>query len=186
MKTIASNITLETERLILRPPTRADIPDIVRYAGDPRVALKMTRMPHPYHLGHAVEWLDSIEDDLKNGDAVFAIERKSEPGFIGIISLELRSDKCSGDVGYWVGVPYWRRGYVTEALREVLRYSFEDRGLLYVGAWHMTGNNASGRVMQKARMKFEHIVRGGCERFGALHDRVNYGVFADEWRFEGG
>jgi ribosomal-protein-alanine N-acetyltransferase len=185
MKTIAST-TLETERLILRPPARADIPAIVKYAGDPRVALKMTRMPHPYHLGHAVEWLESIETDRENGDVVFGIERKSDPGLIGIISLELRADKCSADTGYWVGVPYWRNGYVTEALREVLRYAFEDRGLLYVGAWHMMGNPASGRVMQKARMKFEHVVRGGINRFGTLHDRVNYGLFADEWRFGGG
>lgn len=185
MKTIAST-TLETERLILRPPVHADIPAIVRYAGDPRVALKMSRMPHPYHLGHAVEWLESIGTDRENGDVVFAIERKSEPGFIGVISLEFRSDKCSADAGYWIGVPYWRRGYVTEALREVLRYAFEDRSLLYVGACHMVGNPASGKVMQKARMKFEHVVRGGIDRFGALHDRTNYGLFADEWRFAGG
>ncbi|WP_367874226.1 GNAT family N-acetyltransferase [Luteolibacter sp. Populi] len=184
MKTIAST-TLETERLILRPPGTADIPAIVRHAGDPRVAFKTTAIPHPYHLGHAVGWLESIELDRANGNTVFAIERKTEPGLIGVIAIELRSDKCSADIGYWLGVKHWRKGYATEALRNVMRHAFEDRGLLYLGACHMADNLASGRVMQKARMKFEHVIRGGMDRFGVLHDRVNYGIFADEWRFDG-
>jgi RimJ/RimL family protein N-acetyltransferase len=186
MKTLAPAATLQTERLILRPPGSADIPAIVEHAGDPRVALKTSAIPHPYHLGHALGWLESMETDRGNGDAVFAIERKVEPGLIGVIAIELRSDKCSADIGYWLGVPHWRKGYATEALREVLRHAFQDRGLLYVGACHMAGNPASGRVMQKAQMKFEHVIRGGLNRFGTVHDRVNYGIFADEWRFAGG
>ncbi|WP_035613258.1 GNAT family N-acetyltransferase [Haloferula sp. BvORR071] len=190
MKTIASPATtrLETERLILRPVNTADIPAIVTHAGDPRIAFKTTLIPHPYHLGHALDWLESVMVDRKQGNEVFAIERRDEPeaGMIGIVSLELRSDKCSADVGYWLGVPYWRKGYATEALREVLRHGFEDRSLLYVGACHMADNQASGRVMQKANMKFEHVIRGGLVRFGTAYDRVNYGIFADEWRFAGG
>ena len=186
MKTIASPASFQTARLTLRPIAHADIPAIVQHVSDPRIAFKTTLIPHPYHLGHAIGWLESVEADRKQGNEVFAIERKGEPGLIGVISIELRSDKCSADIGYWLGVPYWRKGYATEALREVLRHCFEDRGLLYVGACHMADNLASGRVMQKARMKFEHVIRGGLVRFGVPHDRVNYGIFADEWRFVGG
>jgi len=186
MKTIACT-PLDTERLILRPPGRGDIEAIVRHAGDPRVALKTTEIPHPYHLGHALAWLDEIESDHESGAVeTFAIERKSEPGMIGAISLARRPDGCSADVGYWLGVRYWRRGYVTEALRKVLHHGFEERGLLYIGAWYMAGNPASGRVMEKAGMKFENIVRQGLNRNGELHDRVNHGLFADEWRLAGG
>ena len=175
---------LETARLLLRPPERGDLEAIVRYAGDPRVALKTTAIPHPYRLAHAEEWLESLEADALTWAAeTFAIERKAVPGLIGIISLTLRADRCSAEAGYWLGVPFWRCGYATEALREILRHAFEDRRLLYVTANHMTGNPASGKVMQKSRMVFENIVAGGLKRGGIHYDRVNYGLFADEWRF---
>lgn len=174
---------LETARLLLRQPERDDLEAIVRYAGDPRVALKTTAIPHPYHLGHGLAWLDELENDRVTGAVeTFAIERKTVPGLIGIISLALRQDRCSAEVGYWLGVPFWRCGYATESLREVLRHAFVDRGLLYVTAWHMTGNPASGKVMQKSRMIFENVVSGGAKRGEVFHDRVNYGLFADEWQ----
>ena len=176
---------LESTRLLLRTPERGDLEAIVRYAGDPRVALKTTAIPHPYHLGHALDWLDAIGTDHVTGAVeTFAIERKAVPGLIGVISLTLRQDRCSAEIGYWLGVPFWRCGYATEALREVLRHAFDDRGLLYVTGCHMAGNPGSGRVMQKGRMTFENIVSGGIRRGGLFHDRVNYGLFADEWRFD--
>jgi RimJ/RimL family protein N-acetyltransferase len=171
---------LETERLKLRAPNRGDIEAIVRHAGDPRVALKTTRMPHPYRLSDATGWLEEVGLD---GEGTFAIELKSQPGLmIGVIDLMPREDRVSAEIGYWLGVPYWRRGYMTEALRGVLCHAFDDCGLLYVTACHMAGNPASGRVMQKAGMKFENIVAGGLSREGVPHDKVNYGLFADEWK----
>lgn len=178
MKTIVCPV-LETERLKLRAPNRGDIDAIVRHAGDPRVALKTSAMPHPYRLSDATGWLDQIEQE---GEGTFALELKSQAGMIGVISLMPREDRVSAEIGYWLGVPYWRRGYMTEALRELLRHGFEDRGMLYLAACHMAGNPASGRVMQKAGMKFENIVAGGLCRDGVPHDKVNYGLFADEWR----
>ncbi|MCW1921123.1 GNAT family N-acetyltransferase [Luteolibacter arcticus] len=178
MKTIVCPV-LETERLTLRAPNRGDIGAIVRHAGDPRVAFKTSAMPHPYRLNDATGWLDQIEQE---GEETFAIELKSQPGLIGVISLVPREGRVSAEIGYWLGVKYWRRGYMTEALREVLRYGFEDRGLLYLTACYMAGNPASGRVMQKTGMKFESIVAGGLRRDGVPHDKVNYGLFADEWK----
>lgn len=182
MKTISCN-RLETERLRLRSPGRGDIEAIVRQCGDPRVGLKTSAMPHPYRTSDATGWLDELARDRKTGATItFAIERMDEPGMIGVISLMLRPDRCSAEAGYWLGLPFWRRGYMTEALREILRHGFDDLGLLYIGACHMAANAASGKVMKKARMKFENIVEGGLCRDGVLHDKVNYGLFADEWR----
>ncbi|RYD62252.1 MAG: GNAT family N-acetyltransferase, partial [Verrucomicrobiaceae bacterium] len=182
MKTLVTAVcpALETERLQFRAPHRGDIAAVVRHAGDPRVALKTTRMPHPYRVSDAVEWMEELQ---QSDETAFAIELKSQPGqMIGLIALKPREDRVSAEVGYWLGVPYWRRGYMTEALRGVLRHAFEERGFLYVTANHMAGNPASGRVMQKAGMKFESIVAGGLSREGVPHDKVNYGLFADEWK----
>ena len=175
--------SLKTQRLLLRRPDHDDIPAIVRHAGDPRVALKTTTIPHPYHIGHALEWLDQIEADFSSGAVeTFAIERRDVPGLIGMIGLIPRPDRGSAEVFYWIGFPFWRCGYATEALRETLRYAFADRGIRYVTAGHMIGNPASGKVMQKARMIFEGVVSHGMKRGGIFFDRVNYGISADEWK----
>lgn len=175
--------TLKTRHLLLRQLERDDVPAIVRYAGDPRVAMKTTTLPHPYHAGHAHGWLDEIETGRSTGAVeTFAIQRRTVPGLIGMIGLIPRQDRSSAEVYYWIGVPFWRCGYATEALRETLRYAFVDRGIRYVTGGHMIGNPASGKVMQKARMVFENIVSHGMKRGEVFHDRVNYGLSADEWK----
>ena len=83
---------------------------------------------------------------------------------------------------FWIGVPYWRRGYATEALRGILRHAFDDRGLLYVTTGIPAGNPAAERVLRKVGLKFESFVEGGFRRDGFIQDRVNHGLFADEWR----
>ena len=175
--------TLKTRRLLLRQPDRDDIQAIVRHAGDPRVAFKTSTIPHPYHIGHAHEWLAQIDAARAcGGIETFAIERRSVAGLIGMIGLIPGEERRSAEVFYWIGVPFWRCGYATESLREVLRYAFFDRGLGYVTGGHMIGNPAAGKVMQKARMVFEGIVSHGMKRGQVFHDRVNYGISADEWR----
>lgn len=181
MKTFASTSLLSL-RLRLRRPVMIDAPVIRDLAGDIEVSRLTAAIPHPYHLGHALEWIDLAITDAAQGHAfTFVIERREEPGVIGAISLILKNDRCLGEAGYWIGKPFWRRGYATEALRELLRHGFEDLGLLCIRAWHIASNPASGRVMEKAGMKFENIVRQGCQRQEELHDVVNYGLFADEW-----
>jgi RimJ/RimL family protein N-acetyltransferase len=182
MKTIFTAVcpVLETVRLHLRAPRRGDIEAVVRHAGDPRVALKTTRMPHPYRVSDAIEWLEEVE---QSDEAAFAIELKSQPGqMIGLIALKPREDRVSAALGYWLGVPYWRRGYATEALRGILRHAFDDRGLLYVTTGIPAGNPAAERVLRKVGLKFESFVEGGFRRDGFIQDRVNHGLFADEWR----
>ena len=183
MKTVRFT-DLQTERLNLRQPTLEDVPAIVRHAGDPRVALKTCTMPHPYFKSHALEWLDQIQLEHRRGDVLnYAIERKDEPGvMIGAISLMIAPGRCRAEIGYWLGVRHWRRGIMTEAVRRLFRYGFEELGLLYIHARHMTGNAASGRVMEKAGMRLESIIAGGLTRFGVNYDQATYGLFADEWR----
>ena len=181
MKTIVTAVcpVLETERLQLRAPQRGDLEAYLRLAGDPRVALKTAGIPHPLREADAARWLERANYGNRR---TFVIERKDGAAMIGAVHLEIRPDRVSAEAGFWIGVPYWRRGHATEALRGILRHAFEEQGLLYVTANHMAGNPASGRVMQKAGMKFENIVAGGLSREGVPHDKVNYGIFADEWR----
>jgi len=181
MKTIVTAVcpVLETERLQLRAPQRADLETYLRLAGDPRVALKTAGIPHPLRAADATNWLERANYGNRR---TFVIERKDGAGMIGAVHLEIRADRVSAEAGFWIGVPYWRRGHATEALRGILRHAFDERGLLYVTTGIPAGNPAAERVLRKAGLKFESFVEGGFRRDGVILDRVNHGLFADEWR----
>ncbi len=166
---------------MLRAPREGDVPRIVELAGDRYIAEMTLVMPHPYLPEHALEWIARDGELRESGSGcAFLIEYGAE--VVGAIGLKFDDGGKRATAGYWIGRPYWRRGFATEALREVLRHAFEDLGVLHVGAHHIASNPASGRVMQKAGMSFENVVSQGIERDGVMHDQVNYGVFADEWR----
>jgi len=174
--------SLETARLSLRRPRVTDAPAILEFAGDIRVAQTTAAIPHPYTLANALTWIDWIHDDFLTGAGhTYVIELLDAPGVIGSMGLLIASDGVSATAGYWIGHPFWRRGYATEALREMLRHGFDDLGLLRIDAFHMMENPASGRVMQKAGMRFDGVIAQGCRRGEQLFDKVTYSLFADEW-----
>ena len=174
--------TLETERLILRPFQMSDAADVRRLGGDIRVAEQLSRMPHPYPEGQAEEWISSHEADYEAGTHLnFAITLKSTGEFMGSIGLHPREDLLRAQVGYWVGVPYWGKGYVTEALKEMIRFGFDDFALQRIYAIHLVTNPASGRVMEKAGMKLEGLIRLGASTLNGLRDSMQRAIVKPDW-----
>lgn len=139
--------TLETPRLILRPLTPADAADIQRYVGDWDVARWTAAIPHPYPPNGAAEWIGGLKAD---GEMVLAIVDRQTREFLGCIGLEPGDDAGSGEFGYWIGKPFWGRGYGTEALRAYVAYAFRELGLERVIAGAMPENAGSIRVQEKA------------------------------------
>ncbi len=137
-----------TERLILRGPTAADIPAMAELANDIGVAGNVARMPYPYAVEHAEEGLARIAREDPRREATFAIEHR-DFGFVGMLGFH---EKQPGrpEVGYWLGRPFWGRGYATEALTGALRWAKADwrRNVLWAG--HFADNPASGQVLCKA------------------------------------
>jgi RimJ/RimL family protein N-acetyltransferase len=175
---VASVPTLRTARLTLRPFTLADAPDVHRLAGAYEVALNTLMIPHPYPDGAAEEWIASHQKSFEaNAIHHFAIDDGQLCGAIGLIM----KDAGIAEVGYWVGVPYWNRGYVTEAAREVLRYGFEDLGLQRIFAGCFARNPASARVMQKIGMQYEGTLRRHVVKWDEPQDITFYGILRDEW-----
>lgn len=175
---------LMTGRLRLRLPERADAAVVHELAADIRVSRPTLVIPHPYTLAHALKWFDSIRDDFDTGDGhTFLIERLAEPGVIGAIGLHLGTeDRGTASAGYWIGHPFWGQGYASEALREMLRYGFDDLGLDLIEAFHIKENPASGRVMLKAGLRYIGEVYMGCHRDGEFFDRVNYSLGQQKWQ----
>jgi ribosomal-protein-alanine N-acetyltransferase len=171
--------TLHTERLILRPFTNDDAPAVEHLAGAYEVALNTLLIPHPYPEGAAEEWIAHHDEDFReNRIHHFAIEVDGE--LIGAIGLVIKSEGI-GEIGYWLGVPFWNRGYVSEAAAEVVRYGFEDCGMDRIFACHFKRNPASGRILQKLGMQYEGTLRRHLLKWGERIDLAFYGILREEW-----
>ena len=140
--------SLETERLLLRPPGRRDIPAIVPLANDYDVAKNLSRLPHPYTNEDAQAFVAQVEEKRAAGtDFNFAITRKSDGVYMGGIGLHLKDG--SFEFGYWLGKPYWRLGYATEAARRLVAFAFDDLKAEQVSAGWFHDNPRSGNVLAK-------------------------------------
>lgn len=179
--------TLETERLVLRPFAIADGRRVQQLAGDRRVAELTAQIPHPYPDRLAEIWIASHPMLWRNRQlAPFAVTLRETGELIGAISLRLFAQGPRAELGYWIGVPYWNRGYCTEAAREVLRFGFEDLDLQGIQARHLLNNPASGRVLEKLGMRYDGVAPHGAARGGRLLDVADYtipaGNFSDHLR----
>jgi RimJ/RimL family protein N-acetyltransferase len=171
--------TLNTERLVLRPFTAADSPAVQQLAGHRDIALNTLLIPYPYPPGAAEAWIARQPSQPENH--TFAVTLRDGDVVIGAIGLHENRDHSRAEIGYWIGVPYWNRGYVTEACREVIRYAFDTLRVNRVFALHFSRNPSSGRVMQKLGMKHEGHLRRHVMKWGEALDIEVYGVLREDW-----
>ncbi len=168
--------SLHTERLVLRPFSYRDAPRVQELAGDARIAATTLNIPHPYRDGVAESWIAThISAFLAGRGVTYAITRQ-EVGVVGAIGLSVQERHKKAELGYWVGVDFWGRGYATEAAKAVIHFGAERFGLEKITAHHLLENPASGRVMQKLGMVQEGVLRGEVVKNDRRHDIVVYGL----------
>ena len=172
--------TLNTQRLTLRPFTLDDAPVVQRLAGDREVASTTFNVPHPYEEGAAEAWIGTHAADWKARSMLVLAVTVQGDDLIGAISLHLSFPHRRAELGYWIGVPYWNRGYATEAGRALLDYGFDELGLNRIDAHYIMRNPASGRVMEKLGMKPEGTLRQHMMKWDVLEDVALYAVLASE------
>ena len=175
---------LETTHLILRPFALTDAPDVQRLAGAPEVADTTLNLPHPYAVSDAEQWIASQPARLEAGSsAAYALTRRTDGVLLGAISLmEISARHRRAELGYWLGVPFWNQGYMTEAAAALIDYGCDQLGLHKITAVHFVRNPASGRVMQKIGMRQEGMQRRHVCKNGVFEDEVLYGLLAEEWQ----
>lgn len=173
-------ITLETERLILRPFTYTDIDDLYEYAKNPKVG--------PDAGWKAHENIDETKAILKSfieEDQVLAIVWKVNNKVIGSIGLHkdhLRSADKVKMLGYVLSEDYWGKGIITEAAKAVLAHGFTDMNLTMITVNHYSYNNKSRRVIEKCGFKYEGTLRHCVKIFdGNTYDLVCYSMTKEEW-----
>lgn len=123
----------------------------------------------------------SIENIFLPNKNAFAIELIEEKKCIGSIDLRLDDKNNKASFGYVLNRAYWGRGYMTEALKEILRIAFEEYGVNKVESTHYLGNEASGAVMKKCGMKYEGTIKEEVLVKGKYHDVLHYGILKREW-----
>jgi RimJ/RimL family protein N-acetyltransferase len=170
---------LTTARLVLRPFTLDDAPAVHALLQEREVASTTAMIPHPYPDGAAEAWIATHAARHETAEAV--ILAITEGGAV-VGSIELRVDAVHrrGDLGYWVGLPYWGRGYATEAAGALTRWGMRVLGLHRVHATHMSRNPASGAVLRKIGMRHEGTLRGHVRKWGVMESLEVWGVLEGE------
>lgn len=143
---------LTTDRLILRPLQLSDTTKIQQLAGNIDIANSTISVPHPYSDGMAGKWIGKhLAGWLTRHSAIFAITLKSDHQLIGCAGLE-NIQNGSGQLGYWIGVPYWGNGYCTEAVERIKDFGFKRLQLKHIYGRHSKSITAPAKVMLKVGM----------------------------------
>jgi RimJ/RimL family protein N-acetyltransferase len=171
--------TLETARLKLRPYSEADIAELVPLIGAREVAATTLRIAHPYTEQDARAFLALAQEP---GKIWLATTLRSDGRQIGGVGLRVEDPHQHAELGYWLGVPYWRQGYATEAACEMLRYGFVELGLHRIFASHFRHNPASGCILVKLGMRYEGCQREHLRKWDQFVDSELYGVLRQEWK----
>ena len=176
-----SNTLLRTERLILRPWCQEDLDDFFEYASVDGVGQMAGWLPH-----QSKDDSQMILESFINKKKTFALEYQGKViGSLGIEKYneekcpELKDKKCR-EIGYVLSKDYWGRGLMPEAVREVIRYLFEEVDLDIVLCGHFLSNRQSQRVQEKCG--FRHYAYGTYEtRFGTIEEDETNIMTRDDW-----
>jgi RimJ/RimL family protein N-acetyltransferase len=148
----ASIPVLETKRLALRAARLEDAKAVAALANDRRIAENTARIPYPYKLADAEQFIAGAN---KKGEAAYLITLR-DGTIIGACGLMFHYDDTP-EIGYWLGVPYWNKGYATEALHALIDYAFTDLMHDAVQAGARVTNPASRRVLEKCGFQWTGV-----------------------------
>lgn len=152
-------MVLETKRLILRPWEESDAQDLYEYAKDPKVG---PAAGWPVHT--SVENSREIIKTALSAPDTYAVVLKESGKVVGSIGLmrkansNLHIEDQEGEIGYWIGVPYWGMGYIPEAVKRIQAYAFEEVGMKTLWCAYYDGNEKSKRVMEKCGFCYHHTI----------------------------
>ena len=174
---------LETGRVLLRPLVLGDADALRRCAGAREIADGMISIPHPYPEDEAARYLVAQEEDFRAGRSVaFALGRKNDGTLMGVIEIRgVDRIHFQAEVSFWLAVPFWGEGYMTEALAPALDYAFRELKVNRLYAHHMVRNPASGKVLEKNGFQPEGLLRQRVWKCGRFEDVVLLSLLRRDW-----
>jgi [ribosomal protein S5]-alanine N-acetyltransferase len=176
---------LSSPRLLLRQPTRADADAVFRIFTDPEV-LRYYNVDFMTNRDEAVAIIESRRRRFELGYGMrWGIYLREGGQYIGSCGYEvLHKPWRFAEIGYELGQPYWKQGYMSEALSAIIKYGFARMDLHRVEAQVEPENEASKKVLLKLGFKEEGVARERGYWRGQHHDLVQFGLLARD--FTGG
>jgi ribosomal-protein-alanine N-acetyltransferase len=181
MKPVAPIPTLETERLRLRPFTLDDEAAVFALVSDPEIA-RFVRFEAHRDIAETRAFLELVLECYGRGDPfAWAIVRRDDERLIGSCGFVSQGgERKSAEIGYWLGKPYWGKGYAVEAAQALVRFGFEQMNLERVEAKCFVENRAGQRVIEKLGMKLEGTDRSEMIK-GEYPELRLYAVARQDW-----
>jgi ribosomal-protein-alanine N-acetyltransferase len=172
---------LETQRLLLRAPTRNDARDLFRYAADPLVSRYVVWQRHET-IADSRRFLNGvIAENCSKGGLTFAVQDKNSHAMIGTLGFNwIDNENHVAEAGYSFSREYWGKGLATEALRALLGFGFDTLKLNRIEGQCDARNPASGRVMEKCGMRREGILRQRYFLKGVYTDMILYAALKND------
>ena len=159
----------------LRNINKAAPEEIQKLANNHAIAVNLRdAFPYPYTVEDAVTYLDLSANGVLGH--VFGIYDNDT--FVGCCSLIPQNDvyRINAEIGYWIGEPYWGRGYATDAVRQCLKFAFEELNLLRVYANIYEYNIGSMKVLGKVGFEKEAIIKSSIMKEGKIFDEHLYSI----------
>ncbi|WLR57024.1 GNAT family protein [Mesobacillus subterraneus] len=172
---------LETERLILRKISLEDIDDIHTYASNPEVAKYVFWGEHETRAA-TEEYVKMILGLYEEGKiAPWGIHHKEDNKLIGTVDyVSWQPQHKTAEIGYALSMDYWGKGIATEAAKELIRFGMNEMDLVRIQAKSLVENRGSERVMEKAGLEFEGILRKFIYIKGAHYDVKMYAIIKED------
>lgn len=174
--------SLYSERLHLRAMNAGDVNNVQYHVNTEAVCNNLSYTPHPYTMEMAENWMRNINAGMGYGNCRYwSICDRSSEQFIGSMGLSLYKEQEGAEMHYWLGEPFWNKGYCTEAAKRTIVYVFEELKLHRLQITHREGNIASRRVIEKCGFVFEACMRDYLKRFGKFENVLSYSMLSDEF-----
>lgn len=176
-------MVIETERLILRPWKETDAEDLYEYAKDPEVG---PIAGWPVHT--SVENSLEIIREVLSAEGSFAVCLKEDNRAIGSVGLipPMQSHTEAADteieIGYWIGVPFWGKGYIPEAVKALQKHAFENLGCTAIWCGYYDGNEKSRRCQEKCGFTYHHTEENKpCDLMGDIRTEHYTKITKEAW-----
>ncbi|MCI5582132.1 MAG: GNAT family N-acetyltransferase [Anaeroplasma sp.] len=172
IKVDITNIILKTERLVLRPWKNEDLDDLYEYASVDGVGQMAGWTPHK-NKEESLNILNMFITEKR----CFALEYNNK--VIGSLGIEMYDEnqfsefesKAGCEIGYVLSKDYWGKGLMTEAVKRVIKYLFDDLSVDIIFCGHFVDNYRSKRVQEK----------NGFKHYKKIEYKTRYDVIKESW-----
>ena len=148
------DLLLTTDRLVLTPPRHEDAEAIAAVVNDRRIAEMAMSIPYPYGIEDAHRWIEERGAPKHPALGKYLMWTKGARKLVGACGIVEIPEERETHIGYWIGVPFWGKGFATEAAHRIIDHAFTATDMTEISAACRVTNPASRRVIEKCGFQF--------------------------------